>query len=44
MPHSGGVDGEEIAALLQRWPGMSFFAAPTMVRRLTGDPAVAPPT
>ena len=41
IPHSGGVDGEEIAALLARWPGMSFFAAPTMVKRLTGDPAVA---
>ena len=41
VPHSGGVDGDEIAALLQRWPGMSFFAAPTMVRRLAGDPAIA---
>ena len=41
IPESGGVDGEEIAALLQRWPGTSFFAAPTMVRRLTDDPAVA---
>ena len=41
VPQSGGVDGEEIAALLQRWPGMSFFAAPTMVKRLTGDPAIA---
>ena len=41
VPHSGGVDGDEIAALLQRWTGMSFFAAPTMVRRLAGDPAVA---
>ena len=40
VPQSGGVDGEEIAALLQRWPGMTFFAAPTMVKRLTGDPAV----
>ena len=28
VPHSGGVDGDEIAALLGRWPGMSFFAAP----------------
>jgi long-chain acyl-CoA synthetase len=37
----GGVDGEEIAALLRRWPGMSFFAAPTMVKRLAGDPALA---
>lgn len=41
VPESGGVDGAEIAALLQRWPGMSFFAAPTMVKRLTGDPAIA---
>ncbi len=37
IPHSGGVDGDEIAALLRRWPGMSFFAAPTMVKRLTDD-------
>jgi long-chain acyl-CoA synthetase len=41
VPGSGGVDGDEIAALLARWPGMSLFAAPTMVRRLAGDPAVA---
>jgi long-chain acyl-CoA synthetase len=41
LPHSGGVDGAEIAALLARWPGMSMFAAPTMVKRLAGDPAVA---
>ncbi len=41
LPHSGGVDGGEIAALLRRWPGMSFFAAPTMVKRLAGDPAFA---
>ena len=40
IPHSGGVDGEEIAALLQRWTGMSFFAAPTMVKRLANDPAI----
>jgi long-chain acyl-CoA synthetase len=39
LPQSG--DGEEIAALLRRWPGMSFFAAPTMVKRLAGDPAMA---
>jgi long-chain acyl-CoA synthetase len=39
LPQSG--DGDEIAALLQRWPGMSFFAAPTMVKRLAGDPALA---
>jgi long-chain acyl-CoA synthetase len=41
VPHSGGVDGDEIAALLSRWPGMSLFAAPTMVKRLAGDQAVA---
>lgn len=41
VPASGGVDGEEIAGLLSRWPGMSFFAAPTMVKRLAADPAVA---
>jgi acyl-CoA synthetase (AMP-forming)/AMP-acid ligase II len=39
LPRSG--DGDEIAALLKRWPGMSFFAAPTMVKRLAGDPALA---
>jgi acyl-CoA synthetase (AMP-forming)/AMP-acid ligase II len=41
IPHSGGVDGDEIAALLRRWPGMSMFAAPTMVKRLAGDSALA---
>lgn len=41
VPSSGGVDGQEIAALLGRWRGMSLFAAPTMVKRLAGDPAVA---
>ena len=41
VPVSGGVDGDEIATLLRRWPGLSFFAAPTMVKRLTGDRAIA---
>jgi long-chain acyl-CoA synthetase len=41
VPHSGGVDGAEIAALLAQWRGMSFFAAPTMVKRLAGDPEIA---
>ena len=40
IPASGGVDGGEIATLLERWPGMSFFAAPTMVNRLVADPAL----
>ena len=38
---SGGLDGRELAALLDRWPGMSFFAAPTMVKRLAADPTLA---
>src|SRR4051794_13720979 len=41
VPRSGGVDGGETAALLRRWPGMSFFGAPTMVKRLAGDPDMA---
>jgi len=41
IPGSGGADPAEIAALLQRWPGMSFFAAPIMVKRLASDPAIA---
>ncbi len=41
FPESGGVDGNEIAALIGRWPGMSFFAAPTMVKRLANHPAMA---
>ena len=40
IPESGGVEGEEIAALISRWPGTSFFAAPTMVKRLTSDTAI----
>ncbi len=40
IPESGGVDGVEIAALLRRWPRMSFFAAPTMVKRLASDQAI----
>ena len=35
-----GIDGDEIAALLRRWSGVSFFAAPTMVKRLAADPAI----
>ncbi|MFP5487743.1 MAG: AMP-binding protein [Acidimicrobiia bacterium] len=41
IPESGGADAAEIAALLPRWPGMSFFAAPIMVKRLAADPAIA---
>jgi long-chain acyl-CoA synthetase len=40
IPASGGVDGEEIASLIRHWPGISFFAAPTMVKRLANDEAI----
>jgi long-chain acyl-CoA synthetase len=40
IPASGGVDADEIAAVLWRWSGVSFFAAPTMVKRLANDPAI----
>ncbi|MEV8371365.1 AMP-binding protein [Kribbella sp. NPDC056861] len=35
------LDGAELLTLLHRWPGMSFFAAPIMVKRLAADPALA---
>jgi long-chain acyl-CoA synthetase len=45
LPHVArgalSVVGDDVAALLERWPGMSFFAAPTMVKRLAGELAAA---
>jgi acyl-CoA synthetase (AMP-forming)/AMP-acid ligase II len=41
LPESGNLDGSELTALLARWSGLSFFAAPIMVKRLAADPAVA---
>jgi long-chain acyl-CoA synthetase len=41
VPESGHFDPGEIAELLQVWPGVSLFAAPTMVTRLIADPAFA---
>jgi long-chain acyl-CoA synthetase len=43
IPESGHFEPEEIYALLDHWPGMSFFAAPTMVVRLLDSPAARPP-
>ena len=40
-PESGGVHGDELIALLQHWNGVTMFAAPTMVKRLANDPAIA---
>ncbi len=34
IPESGGFDPAEICTLLPHWPGLVFFAAPTMVHRL----------
>ncbi|KQT94337.1 AMP-dependent synthetase [Marmoricola sp. Leaf446] len=41
MPEPGGFGGAELLALSERWPGMSFFAAPIMVKRLAADPVLA---
>jgi len=42
LPHVArgavSVIGDDVPALTRRWPGMSFFAAPTMVKRLAADP------
>jgi len=40
IPESGGFDPEEIVALLDSWGAASFFAAPTMVKRLVAAPAL----
>ncbi|MEO0410422.1 MAG: AMP-binding protein [Pseudomonadota bacterium] len=42
IPASGGFDPDEIFDLIEAWPGTSFFAAPTMVRRLTAHDRPAP--
>jgi acyl-CoA synthetase (AMP-forming)/AMP-acid ligase II len=41
FPTGRVLDGAELLGLLARWPGLSFFAAPIMVRRLAADPALA---
>lgn len=38
IPESGGFDPAEVFDLLPHQPGLSFFAAPTMVHRLTLAP------
>lgn len=34
LPESGNFDPAEIFEIISRWPGMVFFAAPTMIKRL----------
>jgi len=41
VPASGGFEPPEIVALVNRFPGSSLFAAPTMVKRLIQSPALA---
>jgi long-chain acyl-CoA synthetase len=43
IPESGQFDPAEIFELLERWPGASFFAAPTMIVRLLASPAAREP-
>ncbi len=40
VPESGGFDPAEVVTLLARWPKTSFFAAPTMVKRLVAHPGL----
>lgn len=40
IPESGGFDPEEIVRLIARWPGASFFMAPTMIVRLLASSAL----
>ncbi len=38
VPESGGFDVAETLSLVARWPGCTFFLAPTMVTRLVNAP------
>ncbi len=39
VPESGGFDAEEVMRAFGHWPGISMFAAPTMIRRLVDCPS-----
>lgn len=41
IPESGGFTPEETLELIARWPGATFFFAPTMLTRLINSPALA---
>jgi long-chain acyl-CoA synthetase len=43
MPESGHFEPAEIFELLDHWPNLSFFAAPTMIVRLLASPAARTP-
>ena len=40
VPESGGFDAAEVVSLLEAWRNVRLFAAPTMVKRLIGHPAL----
>ncbi len=44
IPRTGGFEPAEIFELIEHWPGLTIFAAPTMVRRLTVHAAPADTT
>ena len=37
LPESGSFEAHEVYRLIEGWPGLSFFAAPTMLKRLLDD-------
>jgi long-chain acyl-CoA synthetase len=39
IPQSGKFDPAEVYHLIEHWPGLVFFAAPTMVKRLVEHPS-----
>ncbi|RDV03608.1 AMP-binding protein [Undibacter mobilis] len=39
VPESGAFEPDEIFALFERWPNVSMFAAPTMIKRLVDSAA-----
>ncbi|MGC8141163.1 hypothetical protein ACP3W2_27445, partial [Salmonella enterica] len=41
VPESGTFEAGEVLEIIARTPGVSMFAAPTMVRRLTESPVEA---
>jgi long-chain acyl-CoA synthetase len=43
IPESGHFEPAEIFELLEHWPNVSFFAAPTMIVRLLASPAARTP-
>ncbi|MGH8706336.1 MAG: AMP-binding protein, partial [Burkholderiales bacterium] len=43
IPESGHFDPQEVFALLEHWPNVSFFAAPTMLVRLLASRAARTP-